>query len=129
MQPFRLYVKGVPYAKRMYTKGAHFLSKWYTKGQGVGPRGGASPQRTLLSSPPGPHSTRQLHRLVPGIRMSEPARRPAVLRFFKLSPCVGPLERRKTFTPSSRQGFVLVSHSLTTIQKQNSVSALCDFLG
>ena len=43
MQHFRLYVKGVPYAKRMYTKGAHFLSKWYIKGQGVGPRGGASP--------------------------------------------------------------------------------------
>ena len=66
MQHFRLYVKGVLYVKRMYTKGARFLSKWYIKpGWEVVPRRGASPYRTLLSSPPGPHSTRQLHRLVP----------------------------------------------------------------
>lgn len=47
------HVKGVLFVNRKYTKGVPFLSKKKDiKGLGVGPRGGASPNKTLLSSPP-----------------------------------------------------------------------------
>ena len=43
----------MPFTNKRYTKGVPFLKKeWYIKGQGVGPRGGASPYRTFLSTPP-----------------------------------------------------------------------------
>ena len=45
------HVKGVLFVKRKYTKGVPFLSeKKDIKGLGVGPRGGASPNETLMSS-------------------------------------------------------------------------------
>ena len=45
-------MKGVPFSNKRYTKGVPFLKKWYIKGQGVRPRGGASPYKTFLSTPP-----------------------------------------------------------------------------
>ena len=49
------HVKGVLFVNRKYTKGVPFLSeKKDIKGLGVGPRGGASPNETLLSSPTPP---------------------------------------------------------------------------
>ena len=43
-------MKGVPFSNKRYTKGVPFLKKkkkWYIKGYGVGPRGGASPQKNF----------------------------------------------------------------------------------
>ena len=37
--------------KKGIRKGYLFWKKWYIKGQGVGPRGGASPYKTLLRTP------------------------------------------------------------------------------
>ena len=53
------YVKGVPSAgiRKEYL----FREKWYTKGQGVGPRGGASLYKNLLSTPPPPVLTKELN--------------------------------------------------------------------
>ena len=48
------YVKGVPFFNKRYIKGVPFLPKWYMKGKGVGPRGGATTYKTLLSTPPPP---------------------------------------------------------------------------
>ena len=49
-----MYVRGVRFVNRRYKKGLLFSQKWYMKGQGVGPRGGASPFKTLLSTPSQP---------------------------------------------------------------------------
>ena len=46
-------MKGMSFSNKRYTKGVPFLKKWYIKGLGVGPRGGASPYKTFLSTPPG----------------------------------------------------------------------------
>ena len=45
-------MKGAPFVNRGYTKGEpfYFLSEIVLKGQGVGPWGGASPYKTLLST-------------------------------------------------------------------------------
>ena len=43
-------MKGVPFSNKRYTKGVPFLEKRYIKG--VGPWGGASPYKTLLSTHP-----------------------------------------------------------------------------
>jgi len=48
-----MYMKGVPFSNKSYTKGVPFPKKWYLiKGLGVRPRGGASPYKTFLSTPP-----------------------------------------------------------------------------
>ena len=46
-------MKGVPFSMGSMQKGYLFYQKWYIKGYGFGPRGGASPYKTLLSTPPG----------------------------------------------------------------------------
>ncbi len=51
---FQVYERGF-FSKR-YTKGVQFLSKWYIKGLGVRARGGASPYKTFLSTPPEEHA-------------------------------------------------------------------------
>ena len=44
-------MKGVPFSVEGIRKDYVFYQKWYIKGQGFGPRGGASPSKTLLSAP------------------------------------------------------------------------------
>ena len=41
-------MKRVPFVSRRYTKGVAFLKKWYIIGQGIGPRSGDFPHKTLL---------------------------------------------------------------------------------
>ena len=48
------YVKGVPFFSERYTKRVPFLSKMVYKRVRVGPQGGVSPYKTLLSDPPPP---------------------------------------------------------------------------
>ena len=50
-------MKGVPFSVGSMQKGYLFYQKWYIKGKGFGPRGGASPYNTLLSTPPPPGET------------------------------------------------------------------------
>ena len=45
-------MKGVKFSTKGVRKGYLFSQKWYIRGEGFGPRGGASPYKTLLSSPP-----------------------------------------------------------------------------
>ena len=46
-------MKGVKFPTKGIRKGYLFSQKWYVRGKGFGPRGGGSPYKTLLSSPPG----------------------------------------------------------------------------
>ena len=53
-------MKGVPLSIEGTRKGYRFRKKWYTKGWRVGPRGGASPYKHLLSASP-------LFRIISGV--------------------------------------------------------------
>ena len=44
-------MKEVQFSMEGIRNGYLFYQKWYLKGQGSGPRGGASPYKTLLSAP------------------------------------------------------------------------------